>query len=108
MAADAAGEQRSSEDLEFSFSLRKEQRTALKSFLKKGRCVGSLKFNLSASSATFFVALVGCNAILLVQREFERQLFIPPLGLSPDQWGVPRPQHLDVGLAGQASSSNET
>ena len=27
------------EDLELSFSLRKEQRTALKSFLKKGRCV---------------------------------------------------------------------
>ena len=41
------------EDLELSFSLSKEQRTALKSFLKKGRCVRSFagqiwqKLNLS-------------------------------------------------------------
>ena len=68
MAA-AAGEQRplalalaaTLEDLEL-----KEQRTALKSFLKKGRCVQSFadqprqKLNLSTS-----VALAGCSAILL-------------------------------------------
>ena len=50
MAAAAAGKQRSFEsalaatleDLELSFSLRKEQRTALKSFLKKEDVFGVL------------------------------------------------------------------
>jgi len=78
MAA-AAGKQRpfksalpaTLEDLELSFSLRKEQRTA-QVILKKGRCVGSFadqirqKFNLSTSSAAPWEnTLVGCSAILL-------------------------------------------
>ena len=69
MAAAAAGNSSVLEDLELSFSLRKEQRTAQKSFLKKGRCVWSFadrirqKFNLSTSFATFFVALPGCSAM---------------------------------------------
>ena len=72
MAA-ADGEQRSFksalaatlEDLELSFSLRKEQRTALKSFLKKGRCVRHFasqiwqKLNLSTKLGCWENALVG-------------------------------------------------
>ena len=74
------------EDLELSYSLRKEQRTALKSFLKKGRCVRSFagqiwqKLNLSTSSAvgkTLWLVEALC-----VPREYERQPFIPPLGLN--------------------------
>ena len=69
MAA-AAGNSGLLEDLELSFSLRKEQRTAQKSFLKKENVFGILptgygKSLISTSFATSFVALPGCSAILL-------------------------------------------
>ena len=84
MAA-ADGEQRSFEsalaatleDLELSFSLRKEQRTALKSFLKKGRCVRSFagrvwqKLNLSTSSAVGKTLWLVEALSYCVQREFK-------------------------------------
>ena len=73
------------EDLELSFSLRKEQRTALKSSFRKGRCVQSFTDRIRRmfnQLVPLHVALVGCSTYC-VQREFERQPFITPLGLSP-------------------------
>ena len=83
MAA-AAGNRGLLEDLEFSFSLRKEQRTALKSFLKKEDVFRVLPTGYG-KSLIYQLALL-CLVVALsycVKREFERQLFIPPLGLSP-------------------------
>ena len=56
MAA-AAGEQRS---LESALAATLEDLELTEVILKKGRCVQSLKLNLSTS-----VALIGCSAILL-------------------------------------------
>ena len=89
------------EDLELSFSLRKEQRTALKSFLKKGRCVrrfaGQIwqKLNLSTSSAVGKTLWLVEALSYCVQREFERQPFIPPLGVSVSMVSC-QTKHLDV------------
>ena len=117
MAA-ADGEQRSFEsalaatldDLELSFSLRKEQRTALKSFLKEEDVFVVLpgqiqKLNLSSnvSSAVGKTLWLVEALSYCVQREFERQLFIPPLGLSVSMVSC-QTKHLDVGLACQANT----
>ena len=48
------------QDLKLTFSLRKEQRTELKSFLEKKDV-----FRVLINYVTFFVALIGCSAILL-------------------------------------------
>ena len=96
------------EDLELGFSLRKEQRTALKSFLKKGRCVRRFasqiwqKLNLSTSSAVGKTLWLVETLSYCVQREFERQPFIPPLGVSVSMVSC-QTKHLDVSLARQAS-----
>ena len=51
------------QDLKLTFSLRKEQRTALKSFLEN-KYVFRVLINYVVS-VTFFIALIGCSAILL-------------------------------------------
>ena len=57
------------QDLKLTFSLRREQRTALKSFLQKKYVFVVLINDVSQSRrhdyVTFFVALIGCSAILL-------------------------------------------
>ena len=71
MTATAAGEQRSSGRLGVQLFFEKRTKNGTEVILKKGRCVRSFadrirqKFNLSTSFATFFVALVGCSAILI-------------------------------------------
>ena len=111
MAAAAGGERLSFDsalaatlqDLKLTFSLRKEQRTALKSFLEKkyvfvvliNYIVKAVALTTSPSSLLWLVvALSYC-----VQRELERQPFIPPT-LPMEQRQT---RHLsDVGLACQA------
>ena len=55
------------QDLKLTFYLRKEQRTALKYFLEKKYVFRVLiNYVVRASDyVTFFVALIGCSAILL-------------------------------------------
>ena len=76
------------QDLKLTFSLRKEQRTALKSFLEKkyvfrvliNYVVRAVALTTSPSSLLWLVvALSYC-----VQRELERQPFIPPT--LPMEW----------------------
>ena len=80
MAA-AAGEQRSFEsalaatleDLQLCFSLRKEQRTVLQSFLKKEDVLGVLPTGYGKSliyQLAPLVSLIGCSAILLCAEGF--------------------------------------
>ena len=96
-AAAAAGNSGLLEDLELSFSLRKEQRTAQKSFLKKEDVFGvlptgygkSLIYQLASLPSSLLCLVVALS--YCVQREFERQPFIPPLGLSPVNGEFPDP-----------------
>ena len=110
MAA-AAGNSGLLEDLELSFSLRKEQRTAQKSFLIKEDVFGVLPTGYGKSLIYQLAPLVGKLMVLLwlvvalsycVQREFERQPFIPPLGLSSVNGEFPDPTSgCGSGLSGE-------
>ena len=90
--------------LKLTFSLRKEQRTALKSFLKnKYVFVVLINYVVRAVALTTSPSLLLWLVVALsycVQRELERQPFIPPT-LPMEQCQT---RHLsDVGLACQAS-----